>query len=217
MSRKLIVLLALIALTSVSFGDEVLGNWETSNDGWGMWSGGVVTNPDMTYGNSVGVTLGSGSGFVTCGSGWNDIVALDLNYDQRVALFNNDKLSIDFATGSAGVGGGSWIIEKVTFNTPGYGFSNPFVFGRDEEGTLRGISYEDGWDGAAIGRPMNLVVDYDPAQLDGGNIPGYCQIIFTLQALDTAADFYFDNAVLTPEPMTVALLGLGGLFLRRRK
>ena len=28
---------------------------------------------------------------------------------------------------------------------------------------------------------------------------------------------WFDNAVLTPEPMTVALLGLGGLFLRRRK
>ncbi len=27
----------------------------------------------------------------------------------------------------------------------------------------------------------------------------------------------FDNVVLTPEPITIALLGLGGLFLRRRK
>ena len=28
---------------------------------------------------------------------------------------------------------------------------------------------------------------------------------------------YWDNATLTPEPMTLGLLGLGGLFLRRKK
>ncbi|MHC4067953.1 MAG: PEP-CTERM sorting domain-containing protein [Planctomycetota bacterium] len=32
-----------------------------------------------------------------------------------------------------------------------------------------------------------------------------------------AGTAYFDNVVLTPEPATVALLGLGGLFLLRRK
>ena len=34
---------------------------------------------------------------------------------------------------------------------------------------------------------------------------------------NTAAAYGFDNVVLTPEPITIALLGLGGLFLRRRK
>jgi hypothetical protein len=36
-------------------------------------------------------------------------------------------------------------------------------------------------------------------------------------AMAQTGTMYVDDVVLTPEPMTLALLGLGGLFLRRRK
>jgi hypothetical protein len=36
-------------------------------------------------------------------------------------------------------------------------------------------------------------------------------------AMAQTGNLYVDDVVLTPEPMTLALLGLGGLFLRRRK
>lgn len=39
----------------------------------------------------------------------------------------------------------------------------------------------------------------------------------TTEYLDAGCAYGFDNVVLTPEPITIALLGLGGLFLRRRK
>jgi hypothetical protein len=45
---------------------------------------------------------------------------------------------------------------------------------------------------------------------------GYLNIVFNLQS-NVSGTYYFDNARFTPEPATIALLGLGGLALIRRK
>jgi len=210
MNKKLIIFcLALtFALVSTSYGQTVLGNFEDSNDGWGKWvSPAVTNNPNQTYGNSIGVTLGSGSGFVPL-SGYSQILARDFNGAELLALTQNDTFSMDFATGSVGEGPGAWIVEEIVLNNPGYGFVNPFVLGY-------GVASVDSWSGAPIGRPIHVEIKYDPALIAYGW--GYCQIIIALNCYDTAHDFYFDRAVLTPEPATIALLGLGGLALLRRK
>ncbi len=64
---------------------------------------------------------------------------------------------------------------------------------------------------------MHVNVDYNPALINGGSVPGWCQIIVTLNGYDTAHDFYFDRAELIPEPATIALLGLGVLALLRKR
>ncbi len=215
MSRKLIIICISLLLTSASYAG-VIGNWENDDgnyDGWGTWDGSaVVPSTNFAIQSVYGVTLDS-SALEVAQSGWGQCLALDLTYDQRVDLANNNTFSIDFSV-APGTSGGRLEFAEAVMNAEGRGWAAMTMTNDVSEN-----NYFDFWDGSPA-RTMTLTGSYDPGQFGSGSgpgIPGYCQIVIALNDNSSGHLFYFDNAVLTPEPATIAMLGLGGLALIRRK
>lgn len=209
------VCLALLML-SASAPALVIGNWENSADGWINWSGGLPINdpslmPSQYQYDTLGKTLGSNSLHMTK-SGWNQTLAIKLNYAQRVAFMANSIFSIDvtvpedsFFDGS----GGYAQIYNLTINAEGYGWHDQFA-------TTPALNFYF-WDGSPQ-RTATLTLDYSAVKpLIAPNM-GWIELIFATNASSNRGDFYFDNAQLTvPEPATLSLLGLGAAALLRRK
>jgi hypothetical protein len=214
MSRILITICISLVLASTSYAG-VIGNWETGYDGWGNWNGSAVVAPtNFTVPNAIGVTLGTSS-LAVVQPGWGQVLALNLTYDQRVDLKNNNKFSIDFSV-AAGTGGGRLQVAEAVLNAEGRGWSAMTITNNTANPTN---NYFDFWGGSPA-RTMTISGSYDPAVFGSGSgagIPGYAQIVIALNGNGGSMPFYFDKAVLTPEPATMALLGLGGLALIRRK
>jgi hypothetical protein len=91
-----------------------------------------------------------------------------------------------------------------------------------------GVSLEDldndnsWWSPANGDNPITAAWNYAAVRDMFGPNPGWVQFIFAVNAqhyLNPVGHFYLDNARLTgvPEPATIALLGLGGLALLRKK
>lgn len=208
MNRILIIALV-AALVCTSYG-AVIGNWETGTDGW-------TSNGTLTYGESVGVTLDDYSAKVELDE-WGTALKLQFGAPEHKALFmQNDTFSIDFsvAANDGTIEGGWTHLQKVIMNNGTAGWKevtvgNPQITyywwpGSGERTTTLTIDYS---------AYLALITDINPDGTGGG----YLEIIIETQTGGGAPTaMYFDNAVLTPEPMTIALLGLGGLMLRRRK
>lgn len=218
MSRKLIVCLIMALLVSVSYADYVIGNWESGSlDGWdGNGNGTLAT------GATVGVTLGSNSLEVTdSGSGgWIQTLRWSAGVDaEKAAFMQNDTLEFDVsvAANDGTITAGYSKIIKVNMNNGSAGWGNAV------SGDLQDATTFYWWEGSPE-RTVHVSFDYS-AYRDliydvnpDGSGGGYIQIIFETQTGGGAPpQMYYDNVVLTPEPMTIALLGLGGLMLRRRK
>ncbi len=191
----------------------VLCSWEQVTDGAMDWNGGNVVSIDTlpakySY-STIGATHGSYS-LKVVQADWGQNLTIVLNADQRAALMNNNTFSIDFSV-APGTAGGRLEIYEVVLNTPGYGFGDPVITTDDDY-------YFDMWSGSPE-RTMTVEFSYDPSQLNGGSVPGYCEIVFALNGQNGQTDFYFDNARLTyiPEPATLTLLTLGAATLLRRR
>jgi hypothetical protein len=223
MSRKLIVLLFVAVIACASYGDQVadgtcdledcvvIGDWELNNDGWIDWGNKEVVDspnnmPPYFYEPDVGVTLGDYSLGLPA-DGWAQTLSIKLSAAQREEFMDHTCFCIDVSTDAATCGG--WVeIYALSANVDGFDWG--------DVGDVPAW-HQDRWDGAG---EVTVTLCWDYSDFKPSETPGYAEFII---ATNGASDcdphnLYFDNARLcTPEPMSVALLGLGGLLLRRRK
>ena len=215
MSNKIVTILLAVALTSASYAG-IIGNWEgTSTDGWISWGDSQLSIGDSSimpseYSfNSSWSTLGSQSIMITH-NGWKQTLSIKLEYQTgEVADFlANTKLEFDVAVPNIGNAGGWGKIENVTLNASGWGWnalpSSTFMIGL--------------WAGSGT-VVQHEVIDYSAELPLITAVPGsgYIELIFTTNNDSLNNEICFDNIKFTPEPATMALLGLGGLALIRRK
>jgi hypothetical protein len=221
MCKKLVVLCVALMLTSAVLAEEVqLNSWESQTlESWTTNNANATLIPGATR----GVTDGSYS-MQILGPGmtwWNENAMLDVAVLDPTggldAVYNNYRFSIDIS-----VYADEWTMDTTVgwTTSPTVGLLlNP---GSGQWWEMPGISI--GEPAAKYGNPgadYTITASWNYAQYRDQitNFNGVCK--FILKFVDYGylgnASFYVDNARLTPEPTTIALLGLGSLALLRRK
>ncbi len=212
--RSLVGLVLALVLASSSFG-VLVSDFEGSLDGWytDEWTDGTISQ------SSIGATSGTGSMLVEGPGGWFGLTKVDVKPFRDVLGAPGALISMDVTSFAADMTGG-WTQIMLVINAQSY----------DDDGDP---SNNVGWNELGLrgmnrsGVPQTLTWEV-PAEL-GAKIAGSnegidwfeIQIGSNTEWPDTnpssVAKFYVDNVQATPEPCTIALLGLGGLVLRRRR
>jgi PEP-CTERM motif len=190
MSRVIISVCLVLFLVSVSYGDYQLDL--TTLNSWGPV---IVPNPGPG-GDGIGVVVGIGGGFI----GMVDV-------PDPAAFANNTKVELDVS-----VLGSDWQGD------------NGFQFGLVVNSDLTGWKQADvgAWYSGLSGQDFTETVTFDYSAFKTGSSCAWAQIglyqnSYSADGSITEAVYYLDNLRLTPEPATMALMGLGGLALIRRR
>jgi hypothetical protein len=236
MYKNLSCIVLALLWVSTSYG-VVIGNWENgSYDGWIDWGQGqakieTIGAPKYTF-STTGATLGSSAIKMSLGGGWQQNLSISLGDIGKLdAFMANTVFAIDITYNSA-----DWDptvtyaqIYQLSMNNNGYGWHD--VGGAAAPTGANGVVFTDTLNPASPG-VIPLVNPGTPGTIltgtwyyDYSGVLGqftlpetdpYIQIVIATNS-DKAGAYYFDNARLIPEPMTMSLLGLGGLALLRRK
>ena len=241
MSRNIFICVFVLALASTSFAaDKLIGTWPDHNDGFRDWGKQSVFIDDPTMNNkytyvTTGKTNGTKALKMNAGVGWQQNLSIKSyespyqgNPNQIIQGFLDNKwLAIDvtYVTADWVKTGSNW--ATIELNVQGTGLSWTGL-GRPKMDTGN-PGYPGGWDADNFGAINHRTMYWDISIFHDGNFDnkectatptsGYFNMIFTTNCggFSSGGVYYFDKMRFTPEPATMALLGLGGLALIRRK
>jgi hypothetical protein len=208
---KILAICLVLALASVSYGEWIVQDWEDGGadiSSWGATIIGGQGGPGVTHGQYCGVAVcGVGWGFIGQVEGYPDAYGNSVN---AAAFEQYSKLSIDVT-----VLGSDWQGD------------NGFQFGLVVNSDITGWQQADvgAWYSGLNSNGEDYfqeTVTFDYGALKNGGTCHWAQIILYANSYSndnsmSNAVYYVDYCRLTPEPATMALMGLGGLALIRRK
>ncbi|MFA5239276.1 MAG: PEP-CTERM sorting domain-containing protein [Phycisphaerae bacterium] len=225
MCKKLTLICIVLALVSTSYG-YVIGDWEStaSTDGWAndpTWA--PQGYPEMYPGQPIYNTLNDASMLIIGpiepnAMYWQIWIDLGANGDAKAAFAANTTLKIDVTRPT------EYWTEDTDPETPTVNGFQIAVLGGGPGGAFQMESVDTipvlcEWDGTD--NAMTLSYNYVAAMgtEDVMDTAWWLQIIVGthVEGYSEGGVWYLDNATLVPEPITIALLGLGGLSLLRKK